>query len=29
MPSRRVIYASDQTLSRIEEAFADAIERNL
>lgn len=29
MPSRRVIYASDQTLSRIEEAFADAIEQQL
>lgn len=29
MPSRRVIYASNQTLSRIEEAFADAIERHL
>lgn len=29
MPARRVIYASEQTLGRIEEAFADAIERNL
>lgn len=29
MPSRRVIYASEQTLNRIEEAFADALERQL
>lgn len=27
MPSRRVIYASENTLHRIEEAFADAVEK--
>lgn len=29
MPARRVVYASDQTLSRIEEAFADALESRI